>query len=44
MKKLATGSYAPEKHQGYAFQWFSLALAWLSLMIWAGYKNRVKEV
>lgn len=34
----------PEKHQGYSFQWFSLALAWLSLMIWAGYKNRVKEV
>lgn len=29
----------PEKHRGYAFQWFSLAIAWLSLMIWAAYKN-----
>ncbi len=28
----------PEKHWGYAFQWFSLALAWLSLMIWAAIK------
>lgn len=28
----------PEKHQGYAFQWLSLAIAWLSLMIWAAYK------
>ena len=25
----------PEKHRGYAFQWFSLALAWLLLMLWA---------
>jgi cytochrome oxidase assembly protein ShyY1 len=25
----------PEKHRGYAFQWFSLALAWLLLMTWA---------
>ena len=25
----------PEKHRGYAFQWFSLALAWLSLMAWS---------
>jgi len=25
----------PEKHRGYAFQWFSLAVAWLLLMIWA---------
>jgi surfeit locus 1 family protein len=25
----------PEKHRAYAFQWFSLALAWLVLMIWA---------
>ncbi|TRX55141.1 SURF1 family protein [Thalassomonas sp. M1454] len=33
----------PEKHQGYAVQWFSLAAAWLSLMIWAGFKNRVKD-
>ena len=23
----------PEKHRGYAFQWFSLAIAWLTLMI-----------
>lgn len=30
----------PEKHQGYALQWFSLAFAWLALMVWAGYKNR----
>ncbi|TKB45550.1 SURF1 family protein [Thalassotalea mangrovi] len=30
----------PEKHRGYAWQWFSLALAFLSLMIWAGYKNK----
>lgn len=29
----------PEKHQAYAFQWFSLAIAWLLLMIWASYKN-----
>ena len=28
----------PEKHWGYAFQWFSLAIAWLSLMIWAAIK------
>lgn len=25
----------PEKHRGYAFQWFSLATAWLMLMAWA---------
>ncbi|WP_440874854.1 SURF1 family protein [Thalassotalea sp. PLHSN55] len=25
----------PEKHRGYAFQWFSLATAWLLLMLWA---------
>lgn len=29
----------PEKHQAYAFQWFSLATAWLLLMAWASYKN-----
>lgn len=29
----------PEKHHGYAFQWFSLATAWLLLMIWAGVKH-----
>lgn len=28
----------PEKHRAYAFQWFSLALAWLILMIWASIK------
>lgn len=28
----------PEKHRAYAFQWFSLALAWLSLMVWAAIK------
>lgn len=28
----------PEKHRAYAFQWFSLAIAWLSLMIWASYR------
>jgi cytochrome oxidase assembly protein ShyY1 len=34
----------PEKHQAYAFQWFSLAIAWLSLMIWAAIKvNRIKS-
>ena len=29
----------PEKHRAYAFQWFSLAIAWLSLMIWAAIKT-----
>ncbi|QOL26209.1 SURF1 family protein [Thalassotalea sp. LPB0316] len=31
----------PEKHRGYAFQWFSLAIAWLALMGFAArkYKN-----
>ena len=29
----------PEKHTGYAVQWLTLAIAWLSLMIWASYKN-----
>ncbi|OUS28145.1 hypothetical protein A9Q98_07795 [Thalassotalea sp. 42_200_T64] len=28
----------PEKHQGYAFQWLTLAIAWLSLMLWASVK------
>jgi cytochrome oxidase assembly protein ShyY1 len=28
----------PEKHRGYAFQWFSLAIAWLSLMLWAAFR------
>ncbi|MBL4910633.1 MAG: SURF1 family protein [Alteromonadaceae bacterium] len=29
----------PAKHQAYAFQWFSLALAWLILMIWITLKS-----
>ena len=33
----------PEKHRGYAFQWFSLALAWISLMIWAAIKMNKHE-
>lgn len=32
----------PEKHQAYAFQWFSLAIAWLTLMIFAFFKNKKK--
>lgn len=28
----------PEKHRAYAFQWFSLAVAWLTLMVWASIK------
>ncbi len=40
----------PEKHRAYAFQWFSLALAWLLLMLWAKFgvkthdqdKNNIK--
>jgi cytochrome oxidase assembly protein ShyY1 len=32
----------PEKHRGYAFQWFSLAIAWLVLMCWATYSQRNK--
>ena len=34
----------PAKHRGYAFQWFSLAAAWLILMIWAAVKNNKKVV
>jgi len=29
----------PEKHLGYAFQWFSLAIAWVMLMFYAAYKS-----
>ena len=29
----------PEKHRAYAFQWFSLAVAWLLLMLWASSKS-----
>jgi len=36
----------PEKHRAYAFQWYSLALAWLLLMLWAKFgannKNNIK--
>jgi surfeit locus 1 family protein len=34
----------PEKHRAYAFQWFSLALAWISLMIWAAVKMAKKPL
>ena len=37
----------PEKHRAYAFQWFSLALAWLILMISASVwfaKNKPKNI
>lgn len=33
----------PEKHRAYVFQWFSLALAWISLMIWAAIKTSKKD-
>ncbi len=33
----------PEKHRAYAFQWFSLALAWISLMVWAAIKIAKKD-
>lgn len=33
----------PEKHRGYAFQWFSLACAWLMLMIWAAFKSHQSD-
>lgn len=33
----------PEKHRAYAFQWFSLSIAWLLLMLWASIKqNNIK--
>jgi len=31
-------SMKPEKHQGYAFQWFSMAVALIVLAIWATYR------
>ncbi|GAA5133208.1 SURF1 family protein [Thalassotalea piscium] len=39
----------PEKHRAYAFQWFSLAIAWLILMVyssiyWARQDNNNKKV
>lgn len=33
----------PEKHWAYAFQWFSLAFAWLALMMWAAYRHNKKK-
>lgn len=33
----------PEKHRAYAFQWFSLALAWLLLMLWAKFGSRINN-
>jgi cytochrome oxidase assembly protein ShyY1 len=30
----------PEKHRAYAFQWFSLAIAWVILMLWAKFGAR----
>ncbi|WP_114324989.1 SURF1 family protein [Candidatus Colwellia aromaticivorans] len=30
----------PEKHRAYAFQWFSLAIAWIMLMGWARFGAR----
>lgn len=33
----------PEKHRGYAFQWFSLATAWLLLMCWAKFGHNKKK-
>lgn len=34
----------PEKHRAYAFQWFSLAIAWISLMVWAASKSMRKHM
>ena len=34
----------PEKHRAYAFQWFSLAIAWLALMVWALVKSNKNKV
>lgn len=33
----------PEKHRAYSFQWFSLATAWILLMLSAMYFNRAKN-
>lgn len=33
----------PEKHRAYAFQWFSLALAWLLLMLWAKFGASIRN-
>jgi len=32
----------PEKHRAYAFQWFSLSIAWLILMIWFAFFSNGK--
>jgi len=32
----------PEKHRAYAFQWFSLSIAWLVLMIWFAFFSNKK--
>jgi len=31
----------PDKHMGYSFQWFSLAIAWFFLMFYAAYKAAI---
>lgn len=33
----------PQKHRAYAFQWFSLALAWLLLMLWAKFGVNIRN-
>lgn len=33
----------PEKHRAYAFQWFSLAIAWMLLMLWAKFGGKLKR-
>jgi len=33
----------PEKHRGYAFQWFALAFAWLLLMLWAKFGSKIRN-
>jgi len=34
----------PEKHRAYAFQWFSLAVAWFILMVWAKFGARKTSI
>ena len=34
---------SPDKHWGYAFQWYSLAVAWVILMFWASIKFSPKK-
>lgn len=33
----------PEKHRAYAFQWFSLSIAWMLLMLWAKFGGKLKR-